>query len=546
MAKLPGLIQKNRTWYLHRRWPKEVAHHYTSTFISETLKTRDYDEAVRRYHRRMAELEGEWADLQTWTHERLATAQSIIKAGKLWGWGQSLTLQSEMPDQTIPSCTIDDMPVWLIKLVANRNSFLTEVPGQGRAMREEFPDWDVREHARLALRNMVRNDGAEYLKWFQERQEELEQDGLAGTPLPMSPSRFDALVTDGKVASPRKKGMRTLSDVLKAWQAERDPTEKTVDEYRAKIRRFEEVHPNLTIDGITKIDVDEFTDQLRQMPLHLRNEERTKPLPQLVEKYQDQPVGRVSQKTIKKHIDCIRTLVRFAVDKGWLDTNPLSGLKVALPTGRPGRLPFDTKHFEKIIAYASQFDDERFWLPVLALYTGARLNELGQLGTADVREADGVTYIAITADDGKHTKNSGSIRDVPLHKDVLDAGFLQYVGSQRAGRLFPNLKPDKYGNLTSSYSKRFSRDLRGTIGVTDKSRVFHSFRHALKDLCRNVDIPRDVHDQITGHRDRSASTGYGLGHSLKTVDRYLQRIKTGIHLPTKTYKLAKAEENQGA
>ncbi len=546
MAKLPGLVQKGRTWFLHRRWPKAVAHHFSSTHISESLKTRDYNEAVRRYHRRMAELESEWAELQTWTPEKLTVARDIIREGQLWGWGQSLTLQSEMPDRAIPGCTIDDMPVWLIKLVANRDSFLPEEPSQGAALRDEFPGWEVREHARLALRNMVRNDGTEYLKWLQKRQEQLRLDGLTGTPLPMSPSRFDALVVKGKAPSPRKKGMRTLSDVLKAWQAERDPTEKTVDEYRAKIRRFEEVHPDLTIDAITKGDVGEFTDQLRQMPLHLNNEERTKPLPELVEKYQDQPIGRVSQKTIKKHVDCVRTLIRFARDKGWIDANPLEGLKVALPTDRPGRRPFDTKQFEKVITYASQFDDERFWLPVLALYTGARLNELGQLGTADVRQADGVTYIAITADDGKHTKNVGSIREVPLHKDVLDAGFLQYVSSQGAGRLFPNLKPDKYGNLTSSYSKRFSRDLRGTIGVTDKSRVFHSFRHALKDLCRNVDIPRDVHDQITGHRDRSASTGYGLGHSLATVDRYLQRIKTGIHLPTKTYKPAKAEGNRDA
>lgn len=183
--------------------------------------------------------------------------------------------------------------------------------------------------------------------------------------------------------------MRTLSDVLKAWQSERDPTEKTVDEYRAKIRRFEEVHPDLTIDAITKADVAEFTDQLRHMPLHLSNEERTKPLPQLVEKYQDQPGQRVSQKTIKKHVDCIRTLIRFALDKGWIDANPLEGLKVALPTDRPRRLPFDTTQFAKVIEHAGRYDDERFWLPVLALYTGARLNELGQLHTTDVREADG-------------------------------------------------------------------------------------------------------------------------------------------------------------
>lgn len=535
MAKLPGLTPKKRGYYLHRRYPKDVAHHYDATFISETLRTRDYDEAVRRYHRRMAELEEEWAELRSWTLERLASAREIIRLGELWGWGEALTLQEEISERVVTSYVIDDLPVWLIKLIADRNTFLAEVPDQGQAFRAQDPGWDLREHARLALRNMVRNDGTEYLGWLRARQEELKRDGLTGTPLPMAPSRFDGLVTEGKPSAPRKQGIRCLSDVLEAWRAERDPTEKTYDEYRAKIRRFEEVHPDLTIDVISKADMSDFTDQLRKIPLHLSNAERTNPLPYLVEKYRDQPGQTVSQKTIKKHVDCVRTMLRFALDKGWIESNPLDGLKVAQPTDRAKRLPFDTSQIAKIIEHVGQYDDERFWLPVLALYTGARLNELGQLQTSDVRKADGVKFIAITTDDGKRTKNIGSIRDIPLHRDVLEAGFMDYVDSVGDGQLFPNLKPDKYGYLTATYSKQFGRELRTEIGVTDRRRVFHSFRHLLKDLCRNAEIPRDVHDQITGHQDKSASTGYGMGHNLITVDRYLQRIKTGLQLPEKAY-----------
>lgn len=35
---------------------------------------------------------------------------------------------------------------------------------------------------------------------------------------------------------------------------------------------------------------------------------------------------------------------------------------------------------------------ERYWLPLILLHTGARREEVAQLGVADVKEQDGVIY----------------------------------------------------------------------------------------------------------------------------------------------------------
>ena len=41
-------------------------------------------------------------------------------------------------------------------------------------------------------------------------------------------------------------------------------------------------------------------------------------------------------------------------------------------------------------------EEAAYWLPLLALYTGARLEELGQLRKKDIKESNGIWYINIT------------------------------------------------------------------------------------------------------------------------------------------------------
>jgi hypothetical protein len=76
-----------------------------------------------------------------------------------------------------------------------------------------------------------------------------------------------------------------------------------------------------------------------------------------------------------------------------------------------------------------------FWLPLLGLYTGARLNELAPLGAADV-----TTDLA----EGRRLKTVGSRRSVPVHTELLRIGFTDFVDHVRKrnganGRLFPLL-----------------------------------------------------------------------------------------------------------
>ena len=56
-------------------------------------------------------------------------------------------------------------------------------------------------------------------------------------------------------------------------------------------------------------------------------------------------------------------------------------------------------------------DDWRHWIPLIALFTGARLGEIAQLLTDDVRQLHGhwVFHITEEGDDEKNVKTEGSI-----------------------------------------------------------------------------------------------------------------------------------------
>jgi integrase len=152
------------------------------------------------------------------------------------------------------------------------------------------------------------------------------------------------------------------------------------------------------------------------------------------------------------------------------------------------------------------------WIPLLALFTGARLEELGRLHVSDVRTEAGVLYLSINVEDhGKHIKTANSLRKVPVHPQLIELGFVEYVAARRrAGdlRLFPDLKSQQE-QVTAGFSTwwgRYTEDL----GITDKRKVFHSFRHGVKRALRNAGVDQTLFDALQGHANASVSNDYGL------------------------------------
>lgn len=75
---------------------------------------------------------------------------------------------------------------------------------------------------------------------------------------------------------------------------------------------------------------------------------------------------------------------------------------------------------------------DAFWVCMIALFTGARINAAITLQYKDILIKDGVNCIQFRSDHPiKQLKNDASERLVPIHKQLLDLGFINYINQQK-------------------------------------------------------------------------------------------------------------------
>src|SRR5262249_21141282 len=111
-------------------------------------------------------------------------------------------------------------------------------------------------------------------------------------------------------------------------------------------------------------------------------------------------------------------------------------------------------------------------------------------------------------------KNRSSRRRVPLHRAVVEAGFVTWAASYRDGRLFPG--------TSSAAGKRYRRWARRL--VPDERKVFHSWRHTVITLLREAQVPVDIRSAITGHSDGSVQARYGSQYPLSVLAENVAKI----------------------
>lgn len=135
----------------------------------------------------------------------------------------------------------------------------------------------------------------------------------------------------------------------------------------------------------------------------------------------------------------------------------------------------------------------QYWILHLGLFTGARVNEICQINPqTDILQDDesGAWYLWITKDtesDPRIRKSvkTGDSRKVPIHKKLIELGFLSYVQRVRASGsklLFPIWQPinQRASGEAEKWVRQFFRDI-GVRDDTPKAKILgmHAFRHTL-------------------------------------------------------------------
>jgi len=368
----------------------------------------------------------------------------------------------------------------------------------------------------------------------------------------LSPVRFDHDLRDvGETILPTvlAKTGRTLREVFELHQS--DPskvrTPKTVLAYENTFEVIGAVIDlNTPIRDISRDDCRRLLETLRWVPSNSTKRYPKLNIVQAAEMAKRKKLtSTLNPATINAYLNRLSSVLNFAMNEGLIDRNPTRGLKVADPVrARDKRLPFSPQQLQRIFnapLYRGCLNDEagyatpgpnrprrgRFWVPLIGLFSGMRLNEICQLDVADIQEIEGIPCFYVRPDPSakgsKRLKTEASERLVPIHPTLLGIGFMTYVEAQRAkgvAKLFPDLRRSTTGYYSDPFSKWFRRFL-VAAGADGPRTCFHSFRHCFRDALREGRMDHQIALALggwaKGNEAGETATAYGRGYRISTL-----------------------------
>lgn len=322
-------------------------------------------------------------------------------------------------------------------------------------------------------------------------------------------------------SAPRPAGELAWEALYAHWEQDRIRASSTHYDARRALNSLTALYPQATPVSLRRVQI---TDWLR----HLRS------------------VHGNGYNTLKKKAELVCAMYSSALKDELIQHNPFAGYDYKRFAAREGvedpneRQSFNRKELQYIFSSEGLYAHPkriggggyhaRVWYSLLSLYTGARLGEIGRLTVNDVFDTP-VPSIKI-----RRGKTRGSVREVPLHPDLVALGFFDYVQALRKERhvsLWPHLRTNsKKGTPSDVFGKWFNTYLHDRLGWPH-SLSFHSLRHTFKDLCRDALISRELNHALTGHVDKkNVGDTYGQGFSIEIKHRELSKIKPGINIPS--------------
>lgn len=316
-------------------------------------------------------------------------------------------------------------------------------------------------------------------------------------------------------------------------------TETTISQNRSIVKLLAEMLGNSTsIEAIDRVAIRNWKDCLRLWPIRATEirEFRKMTFPEIVEKNKKLGKRTISTKTINKYLSAVGGFCTWLVANGYIEKTPVAeGMYLDSDKDERSVGPYTSDQLKQIFLSPVftgardretphlpgnvQIRDWIFWVPLIALFSGARLGEILQLHNEDIRQAHGRWIFHFTREGGKgsdiekRTKTKGSQRVIPIHPELLRLGLIEYWVHMRAKgeiRLFPEVKPDSHGLISGHPSREWGRYLK-KIGVkADKSVNFHSFRHGFTDALRRAGHYDHEISVLLGHSKPTTTGRYGM------------------------------------
>lgn len=228
--------------------------------------------------------------------------------------------------------------------------------------------------------------------------------------------------------------------------------------------------------------------------------------------------GDVSDRRIREHyLAAIKAILNSALTMGYLTNNVAAAVKVDVVMEQEKREKDlrDPEIYAILRAAAGPFEEDvsedvrnaRRWVPWLCAYTGARVSEITRLESRHIIREDGIDAIHV------ETSKTFRSRKIPIHQDLKDQGFLDFVSSRRGQPLFfPKAKLLDGPRLTihRTRAEGLAEWIRTLEEMKDAAVApQHGWRHRFRTECRRIFMDREVRNYLMGHAVETVGEGYG-------------------------------------
>ena len=318
--------------------------------------------------------------------------------------------------------------------------------------------------------------------------------------------------------------------------------QSTIQKKKSVFAMFTEIMGDLPLNSIQRKHAREFKKLLLKLPPNIKKLKDIQSYADIDWKNLPEGQGQ-SPRTINIKLSCMVTLFNWAKNNDlYQGDNPFSNLNIkGVKSVKSDRKPFNQNQLEALFhspVYKGCkcqdwnnrltpgkiiIKDSLYWVPLIALYTGMRMNEICQLDKGDIKQQDGIWYIDINDEREKRLKNKTSIRIIPVHKKLIELGFLNHIRNSKY-RLFDDIPLGHNGTYSYIFSKRFSKLLKA-LDINNSNVCFHSFRHNFIDAMRFSGANKDIIMRLVGHgSSNSIHDNYGNGYDLVYLSKAINSV----------------------
>lgn len=301
---------------------------------------------------------------------------------------------------------------------------------------------------------------------------------------------------------------------------------------------------------VTKAKATAFWNDLRLFPARRSAMQNAWPFPKVIagqRRAQGTDAFQPTQTdaTLATWLNFYRQLFQFAVENDLVATDPWVVIKHKVDKSELKGSAYSPGEIEKVFSGAlftghtpdekwritpgdKVFKDAKFWLPVIALFSGTRMSEVAAAPLESLVQIDGVWCLdlksrAVSFNNGPRVKNSASRRFVPIHQELIRLGLIDYAERMREHGevwLFPDLDHESKHGPGHGFSK-FWGERQKKIGV---KKTYHHLRHTWKRAARAVISSEERSDLLSGHGSGSIGRKYAAGLDVALLKAEMDKI----------------------